>query len=44
MPQYSVYEVMEGKRIEEMVEEMMRPHNIKVEVRNEGRWKDELCV
>ena len=32
------YEVIEGKRIEEIVEEKMKPENIIVEMKKEGKW------
>lgn len=34
-------ELLTGKTVEQRVEEAMEPHNIKVEVRKEGRWGGE---
>jgi peptide chain release factor 1 len=33
-----IQEVLTGKRIEDTVKEMMRPENIKVEVKENGKW------
>jgi len=36
-----VQEVLTGKKIEEACKEMIRPENIKVEVKKKGRWVPE---
>ena len=36
-----IQEVLTGKRIEDTVEEMMQPENIKVEVKEKGKWVPE---
>jgi peptide chain release factor 1 len=36
-----VNEALTGKRIEDTVKEMMRPENIKVEVKEDGKWISE---
>lgn len=35
-----VYEVIQGKRLEDEVEESMIPENLKIEVRVEKKWKE----
>ena len=35
-----VHEVIEGKTIEQKVEEQMTPENIKIEVLSENKWKN----
>jgi len=34
-----VHEALTGKRLEDIVKEMMRPENIKVEIKENGKWK-----
>lgn len=34
-----VYEVIEGKKIEDIVNENMKEENLKIEVRDGGKWK-----
>jgi len=36
-------ELLEGKTVEEKVEEAMKPHNLKIEVRTEKGWQDCKC-
>jgi protein subunit release factor B len=36
------HEVVQGKTIEQEVEEMMAPENIKVEIKENGKWTQEV--
>jgi len=39
---HKVNEIFTGKKIEDIVEEMMEPNNLKIEIRNKnGKWIDE---
>ena len=35
-----IYEVLEGKKIEDKVNDMMKPYNLKVEVRMNEEWQE----
>ena len=37
-----VHEKIEGKKIKDLVEEMMQPENLRVEIKNNGKWIPEI--
>jgi len=36
-----VYEILEGKKIEEKVEDMLKPENLRIEIRINDKWEEE---
>ena len=36
-----IHEVLNGKKIEEIVDETMKPENLKIEIKEEGKWVEE---
>lgn len=37
-----IYEILQGETIEQKVEKMMNPKNIKVEVKKDGKWLEDI--
>lgn len=35
-----IQEILRGKKVDEIVEEMMKPENIKIEVKKDGKWNE----
>ena len=36
-----VYEIIEGERLEEKVDKMMDPKNLKIEIRQDDKWEED---